>query len=65
MYAQLPLVEDTEEEILKVMYKFPKAWEFDFQERSATERVMRGLFQSSFDANDKCWRNIAKLQKIS
>ena len=31
MYAQLPLVEDTEEEILEVMYKFQKLGNLTFK----------------------------------
>lgn len=65
MYTKLPSIQDTPEEIEKFKYNFRKAWEFDFQDRSPNEKVMRGLFQSAVDANDKCWREIALLQKIA
>ena len=62
MYTSIPSFEDTEVNITKVMYQYPKAWEFDFVS-SGNERIMRGRFQSPLDGNDLIWRNIAKLQK--
>ena len=61
----VPSVNDCEEEILKVMYKYPKAWEFSFQEKTPNERIMKGLFQSVVDSDDRSWRTLATLQKIS
>lgn len=65
MLGQLPSIQDTPEEIQKFKYNYRTAWDFDFQDRSPNEKVMRGLFQSAVDANDKCWRELATLQKIA
>ena len=65
MFRQLPSIQDTPEEIEKFKYNYRTAWDFDFQDRSPNEKVMRGLFQSAVDANDKCWRELATLQKIA
>ena len=65
MFRQLPSIQDTPEEIQKFKYNYRTAWDFDFQDKSPSEKVMRGLFQSAVDANDKCWRELATLQKIA
>lgn len=62
---ELPSVNDCEEEILKVKYKYPRAWDFSFHEKTPTERIMKGLFQSMVDSDDRSWRPLATLQKIS
>ena len=65
MFRQLPSIQDTPEDIEKFKYNYRTAWDFDFQDKSPSEKVMRGLFQSTVDANDKCWRELATLQKIA
>ena len=65
MFRQLPSIQDTPEDIEKFKYNYRTAWDFDFQDKSPNEKVMRGLFQSTVDANDKCWRELATLQKIA
>ena len=65
MFRQLPSIQDTPEEIQKFKYNYRTAWDFDFQDKRPSEKVMRGLFQSTVDANDKCWRELATLQKIA
>mgnify|MGYP001213722488 FL=1 len=66
MYGrQLPSIKDDETEIAKFKYNHPCAWEFDFQTLKTGETIMRGLFQSMVNGDDKRWQPIATLQKIA
>ena len=61
MYT-LPVIEDCEEKIQEIMYKFPRCWEFQTTKKNDGRKVLRGLFcETNPKYSDKSWRELAIL----